>query len=97
MQMSDARRCWKLGAKPAPTVAQVMTRAESKRIVRLPKPTLSGIQMKKLMPMAKVGLDARMWTVKGFICCLVKISTIVPTLQASVRKRDIIQPRQNSP
>lgn len=35
----------------------------------LPKPTLSGIQKKKLIPSAKVGHDASVLTVKGFMSC----------------------------
>lgn len=33
----------------------------------LPNPTLSGIQKKKLIPNAKVGHDASVLTVKGFM------------------------------
>lgn len=42
----------------------------------LPKPTLSGIQKKKLIPIAKVGHDASVLTVKGFMSykCIVSMS-----------------------
>lgn len=39
-----------------------------------PNPTLSGIQKKKLIPIAKVGHDASVLTVKGAMSCNCDVS-----------------------
>lgn len=67
MKVTAIRSGWNPVAKPALTLARVSIRDAATTTGRLPKATQRGIQMKKLQPMASVGMDARNSTVRGRI------------------------------